>query len=280
MFENLKAPDNIKNILSSTIEKNKISHAYLFCGKDVKTVQNTAIEFAKAILCKDFKKPCNQCLSCKKSDFGSHPDIIKIFPQGMSISIKQIKEELIKTIKMLPYESDKKIYIMFNADTMQKPAQNSLLKTLEEAGKYAIIILLAVSKNSFYPTILSRCQIFDFGDNTQDERVADIVFSTLEHSAGNDYETVLENCNVLAEQNLSDVIIQVSSALRDIMAYKLSRNIDIVINKEKTNKIMRLSELYSADKLKKTIDYIYDLRINSSANKKLLIESIFLFLGI
>lgn len=280
MFGDLKVPENIKNTLSAAVVENKISHAYLFCGKDDKTVQNAAGEFSKAILCKNMNKPCNQCSSCKKADFGSHPDIIKIFPQGASISIKQIKEELIKTMKMLPYESDKKIYIVYNADTMQKPAQNSLLKTLEEANKYAIIILLAESKNSFYPTILSRCQIYDFGEHMQNEYVANVVFSTLEYAASNDYEALLESCHVLAEESLSDVLMLISSALRDVIAYNLSKNKNIVINKGKINKIIRLSEFYNTDKLKKTVDYIYDIRINASANKKLVIESIFLYLGI
>ncbi|NMC57652.1 MAG: hypothetical protein GYA50_10565 [Eubacteriaceae bacterium] len=280
MFENLYVPDNIKNTLSLSVENNKISHAYLFCGKDEKTVAAAAEEFAKAVLCKNAHKPCNECSSCKKSDFGSNPDIIKIFPQGASISIKQIKQDLIKTIKMLPYESDKKIYIVYNADTMQKPAQNSLLKTLEEANNYAIIILCAASKNSFYPTILSRCQTYDFTEYVQNEKVADIVFKTLECAARDDYEALMEGCHVLSEENFSDVLMQISSALRDIMAYSLSKNKNIIINKAKTDKIIRMSEIYNTDKLKKTVDYIYDIRINASANRKLIIESIFLYLGI
>jgi len=280
MFENLVIPDNIKNTLSLSVAKNKISHAYLFCGKDEKTVQASAEEFAKAILCKNEIKPCNNCSSCKKSDYGSNPDIIKIIPNGASISIKQIKEGLIKTIKILPYEADKKIYIVYNADTMQKPAQNSLLKTLEEANNYAIIILCAASKNSFYPTVLSRCQIYDFGEYAQNERIADMVFKALEYGAGDDYEALMESCYELSEENFSDVLMQTSASLRDIMAYSLSKNKNIVINKEKINKIIRLSDFYNTDKLKKTVDYIYDIRINASANRKLIIESIFLYLGI
>ncbi len=77
----------------------------------------------------------------------------------------------------MPYEAEKKVYIVYQADSMQKPAQNSLLKLLEEPNEYAIIILLAQSKSGFYPTVLSRCQVYDFGPAAMDVHTRQLTVS-------------------------------------------------------------------------------------------------------
>jgi len=281
MFDNLNIADNIKNTLSKAVFDNKISHAYLFCGKDKNILDAAAQEFSKGILCKNKPEICENCHSCVKVLSGTHPDIIKIIPEGASISIKQIKKELIEKIKFFPHESDRKIYIIYNADTMQKPAQNSLLKTLEEAYGYAIIILLAKSKNPFYQTILSRCQIFDFGESEIPQHITDAVFDALSAAASNDYESVLQNSFILSnEEDISQVLASIASALRDFIVYNLGNNKDNIINKDKLSTIARVSKFYNTEKLKKTVDYICDIRVNASTNKNLIIKSIFLYLDI
>jgi DNA polymerase-3 subunit delta' len=279
MFENLHMPQNISAALNSAVKENKLSHAYFFYGKDEQLITQAANEFAKACVCKNSFVPCNVCSSCKKAQHGTHPDIISLFPEGASIKINQIKQ-LKYNINLLPFESEKKVYIINHADTMQKPAQNSLLKTLEEPNKYAIIILLANSKNAFYPTILSRCQIFYFGDLKANEHIKEIVYTTFIYMLQNNFEQIMENSLLLAEEQLTDVFMVIVSILRDSIVYKLSKNTDNIVNKDNIDLIKKVSGNYELAKLKKTVDYIYDIRTNASTNNKLMIESIFCFLSI
>lgn len=279
MFENLLVPKNVCDSLNKAVKENKLSHAYFFHGKDEQLLTHAADEFARACVCRNVLAPCNMCNSCIKAQHGTHPDIIKIFPENTSIKTSQIRQ-LKYNINLLPYESEKKVYIINNADTMQKPAQNSLLKTLEEPNNYAIIILLANSKNAFYPTILSRCQIFYFGDNAAGKHIKEMVYSTFSNTLKNNFEQILENSQLLSTEPIADVFMVIASILRDSIVYKLSQNSNNIINKDNIDLIKKLSESYDIIKLKKTVDYIYDIRTNASTNNKLIIESIFCFLSI
>ncbi len=120
------------------------------------------IEFSKRILClKDgLNDNCN-CKSCIEFETNNNPDFSIINPDGNSIKIEQIRE-LQKKIQEKPIISNKKVYIIDDADLMTKEAQNCLLKTLEEPPEYVTIILIGSNENSFLTTMKSRCMIFYF----------------------------------------------------------------------------------------------------------------------
>ncbi len=145
MFENIIGNDNVKKSLIQTIENNKISHSYLFVGPSGIGKKLIAIEFAKSITKIEHENP----------DFS----IIK--PDGNSIKIEQIRE-LQKKIQEKPIISNKKVYIIDDADLMTIEAQNCLLKTLEEPPEFVSIILIGSNENSFLITIKSRCMIIHF----------------------------------------------------------------------------------------------------------------------
>jgi DNA polymerase-3 subunit delta' len=279
MFENLLVPRNVGTSLNSAVKENKLSHAYFFYGKDEQLLTRAATEFAKACVCKNSPAPCDTCGSCRKARHGTHPDIINVFPDGASIKTSQIRK-LKYNINILPFESERKVYIINHADTMQKPAQNSLLKTLEEPNKYAIIILLANSKNAFYPTILSRCQIYYFGDAKASDNIRESVYSIFLYALQNNFEQIIEYSLLLSEEQLTDVFTVIASILRDSIVYKLDKNTEHIVNKDNLDLIKKISQNYELTKLKKTVDYIYDIRTNASTNNKLMIESIFCFLSI
>ncbi|MFZ5968646.1 MAG: DNA polymerase III subunit delta' [Bacillota bacterium] len=152
----------IVSFLDGAIHRGKIAHAYVFDGPKGIGKMNTALAFAKAIECKNYQgEACNVCSSCIKFHGNNHPDITIIEPDGQSIKNKQI-EEFQQDLLLKPYESQKKIYIVNQADEMTVSAQNRLLKTLEEPPEYAVIILISTNFNRFLPTIRSRCQILKF----------------------------------------------------------------------------------------------------------------------
>ena len=146
MFENIIGNETVKNTLKKSIETNQITHSYLMIGIPGIGKKLIAKEFAKEILGRDIL---------------NNPDFLCIQPDGNSIKIEQIRQ-LQKEIQEKPIISNKKVYIIDDADFMTKEAQNCLLKTLEEPPEFAVIILIGSNENSFLPTIKSRCMILHF----------------------------------------------------------------------------------------------------------------------
>lgn len=146
MFENIIGNETAKNTLKKSIETNQITHSYLMIGIPGIGKKLIAKEYAKEILGRDIL---------------NNPDFLCIQPDGNSIKIEQIRQ-LQKQIQEKPIISNKKVYIIDDADFMTKEAQNCLLKTLEEPPEFAVIILIGSNENSFLPTIKSRCMILHF----------------------------------------------------------------------------------------------------------------------
>ena len=147
---------------------NKISHSYLFLGTDGIGKRLFAKEFAKAILCNKQDEYCNKCKSCIEFDSGNNPDYGEIIPDGNSIKIDQIREMQRKVLES-PIISDRKVYVINDADLMTKEAQNAILKTLEEPPKYVTIILIGSNESNFLSTIVSRCLSIRFSNISKNE---------------------------------------------------------------------------------------------------------------
>lgn len=168
MFENIIGNTNIKTVLEKSIKQNKLSHSYLFVGTQGIGKKMIATEFAKMILCLDDNKYCNHCKSCIEFDTNNNPDFVLISSDGNNIKIEQIRD-IQKRIQEKPIISEKKVYIIDNADLMTTEAQNCLLKTLEEPPEFAVIILIGSNSNTFLPTIKSRCTIMNFNKISDEE---------------------------------------------------------------------------------------------------------------
>lgn len=161
MFEKILGNDHIKQQLKNSIENKQVSHSYLFIGIEGIGKKLIATEFAKSILCLNKGEYCNNCKSCIEFESDNNPDFLYIEPAGNSLKIEQIRE-MQKKIQEKPIISDKKVYIIDNADKMTIEAQNSLLKTLEEPPEFTVIILIGSNENAFLTTIKSRCMILHF----------------------------------------------------------------------------------------------------------------------
>lgn len=161
MFEGIIGNEKIKEELQKTIKKETISHSYMFIGTEGIGKKLIAKEFSKSLLCLKTQECNNTCKSCKEFESGNHPDFKIIKPDGNSIKIEQIRE-LQKKLVEKPIISERKIYIINDADKMTTEAQNCLLKTLEEPPEFAIIILIGANESAFLSTIKSRCTIIHF----------------------------------------------------------------------------------------------------------------------
>lgn len=166
---NINIKGNLKNRkeLEQIVQTDNVLHSYLFLGQEGIGKKLIAKEMAKNILCLTHKPDCT-CKSCICFETNNHPDFSIINEEGENITIGQTRE-LIQTVYEKPILSSKKVYIINDADKMNKEAQNCLLKTLEEPPEYGCFILIAANQDMILNTIKSRCTKIVFDKLTTNE---------------------------------------------------------------------------------------------------------------
>ena len=162
-FNNIIGHEEIIRHLKNAIEAGKISHSYIFTGEKGSGKKLLAGTFAATLQCEaGGTEPCQKCDSCKKAMGKNHPDIIMVnHEKPGTITIDEIRDQVIHDVDIRPYYSPYKIYIIADADMMTPQAQNALLKTIEEPPEYAVIMLLTNNIGGLLPTIQSRCVRLD-----------------------------------------------------------------------------------------------------------------------
>ncbi|MCL6635223.1 MAG: DNA polymerase III subunit delta' [Peptococcaceae bacterium] len=148
----------VKTLLNA-VSSGRVAHAYLFCGPEGVGKETTALAFARALLC---SRPaegdaCGTCRECRQVESRNHPDLYFVQPSGNSIKIEQIRG-IRRKCPYRPYQGGRKLFLIYQAETMTAEAANCLLKTLEEPPGDTVFILLSGRPQALPPTVLSRCQ--------------------------------------------------------------------------------------------------------------------------
>ena len=162
-FETLLGQDNIARTLSNSIKRGQLAHAYLFCGPRGVGKTTTARIFAKMINCAHpgpEMEPCGQCESCVSFQEGRSYCIHEL-DAASNNSVEDIKS-LMEKVQVPPQVGKYSVYIIDEVHMLSQAAFNAFLKTLEEPPAHAIFILATTEKHKILPTILSRCQTYDF----------------------------------------------------------------------------------------------------------------------
>jgi DNA polymerase III subunit delta' len=150
------------SILKRALASGRIAHAYLFRGMEGIGKRTVAVTFAKALNCAQLQDDaCGACPSCRKVDSGNHPDVVTIRPAGPFIRIGEIRL-LQDQMGFRPLEGGRRVFLVLDADRMNEPAANALLKTLEEPSSGNHLILITSRPHRLPSTILSRCQHLRF----------------------------------------------------------------------------------------------------------------------
>ena len=149
-------------LLQGHIENNKLRHAYLITGPSDIGKKNLAIRFIQAICCPNAKSPgipCLKCPTCTRLQRLEHPDLFPIIVEEGSkqIKIDQVRE-MVRSLSLSPYEASRRFGLLIDFELANRNSQNSILKTLEEPPGSVILILTAVSTNSLFETVASRCE--------------------------------------------------------------------------------------------------------------------------
>jgi len=159
-FDAIIGNERAIGLLTSSIEQGRVAHAYLFAGPPGVGKGLVAREFAKALNCeRGGPQPCDECVACRKVEHGTHPDVLWFRPSGAMrmIRVEQVAEFL-QAATLRPFEGRWKVFVLVDADRMNVPSQNKVLKTLEEPAPDTVIILTSAVPEALLPTIRSRCQ--------------------------------------------------------------------------------------------------------------------------
>jgi DNA polymerase III subunit gamma/tau len=162
-FEDVIGQNHIARTLQNALIKNQLAHAFLFCGPRGVGKTTCARILAKVINCQNpiqNVEPCNECSSCKSFGENASFNIFEL-DAASNNSVEHIRT-LIEQVRYQPQQGSHKVFIIDEVHMLSTQAFNAFLKTLEEPPPYAIFILATTEKHKIIPTILSRCQIFDF----------------------------------------------------------------------------------------------------------------------
>ncbi|ACZ42293.1 DNA polymerase III, subunits gamma and tau [Thermobaculum terrenum ATCC BAA-798] len=204
-FDELVGQEHVKKTLINAIKSGKIAHAYLFCGPRGTGKTSTARLLAKAVNClSEGTKPCNSCSACLSINEGRAVDLIEID----AASRRKVEDvaDIIERVNFAPAELRYKVYIIDEVHMLTTHAFNALLKTLEEPPAHAIFVLATTEVWKVLPTIISRCQRFDFRRITPREIVERLAF-------------IAENENIKIQKDALIAIAKASTgSLRDAIS--------------------------------------------------------------
>jgi len=271
-FEEVVGQQHIVVTLKNAIRTNKLSHAYLFSGPRGTGKTSVAKILGKAINCTSNEdKPCEKCASCLSISKGNHPDIIEI-DAASNNGVDEIRE-LIDKVKYAPLELKTKVYIIDEVHMLTTGAFNALLKTLEEPPSHVIFILATTEPHKVIPTIISRCQRFDFTkvSNTDIESRLD---SILDEEEINVDSGVTRLVSQLADGGMRDAL----SILEQIIAYSGEKitvdDVYKVYGLTTSQEKIALLKTISNSQVKEILQFLKEISIKSHDIKKLTVDLI------
>lgn len=206
-FKDVVGHKDILKYISSAVENNRVSYAYILNGERGSGKKMLANLFAMTLLCETGdNEPCGKCHSCKQAESGNHPDIIRVtHEKPNSISVDDIRTQVNNTVDIKPYQGPYKVYIIPQADMMTPQAQNAILKTIEEPPSYAVFLLLTENAETLLPTINSRCVMLKLR-NIKDTLIKKYLMENLEIP---DYKA--DMCTAFAQGNMGRAIMLANS---------------------------------------------------------------------
>ncbi|WP_052059790.1 DNA polymerase III subunit gamma/tau [Lysinibacillus fusiformis] len=246
-FNTLIGQNHVKNTLENSIKHNKVAHAYLFTGPRGTGKTSTAKIFAKLLNCQspiDYN-PCGECVCCQDSN----TDIIEM-DAASNNGVDDIRD-LREKVNYAPAYGKKKIYIIDEVHMLSTAAFNALLKTLEEPPAHIVFILATTEPHKIPPTILSRCQRYDFRRISQD----DIVHRM---------KAIVETESVEIEEQALRLISQIAAGgMRDALSL-LDQAISKVEGKVTLQDIIEITGAVDTRKIGTLIKYINESNIEGA----------------
>lgn len=271
-FSEVVGQDYIIKTLVNAIKNNKIAHAYLFAGPRGTGKTTIAKLFAKAINCENFNdEACDECDNCLAYLDGNHPDIIEL-DAASNNGVDDIRE-IIEQVPYAPLMGKYKVYIIDEVHMLTTQAFNALLKTLEEPPAHVIFILATTDPQKVIPTVLSRCQRYNFSKIN----LFEIKKRTIEvlKSENIPYEEkAIEEISRLAEGGMRDAL----SLLEQCLAYNPNEvkleDIEHIFGLTSTSKEVELYKNIHTNQISDVVKTLRDMYGQGMDSKRLAVDLI------
>ena len=245
-FEEVAGQEHIVKTLKNALASKKLAHAYLFAGPRGTGKTTMAKLLAKALNCDEgMGHQCNECKNCKAIIDGTHPDVIEL-DAASNNGVDEIRE-LIDKVKYGTILGRYKVYIIDEVHMLSTGAFNALLKTLEEPPEHVIFILATTEPHKILPTILSRCQRYDF-TKLSDDNIKERLKEVLEKEGIAYNEEAIKVIVSLADGGMRDAL----SILDQVLAYsgnklEVQDVLDIFALESKEEKLGLLNSIIKKD---------------------------------
>ena len=240
-FADFPEQQDVVQLLQRSLERERLGHAYLFCGTDLEELAAVSRTLAKTLNCENPVRRnaegwpfdcCDACLSCRKIENENHPDVQWVRPESKSrvITIDQMRD-LMQTVHLKPTQAAYKVAVIVAADRLNVQAANAFLKTLEEPPAASILILLSTEPQRVLETILSRCLRLNFageGERHRDESFMAWLASFSEMAA-------VEQRSLLSRYRLLSVLLGKLNELKEAISEALTKRSPLERFEETTN---------------------------------------------
>lgn len=212
------------------MNNHRLSHAYMITGPDAARRKETAVRLAASLLCTEENTPCSRCRDCRKVFGGIHPDVIFVERQPdakgqlhRELLVDQIRSMTSDAV-IAPNEASRKVYILSEADRMNIPAQNALLKALEDPPGHACFLLCAAAADALLPTVRSRCVRLDDTERVDSlPPLSPLTEAYLQTAAGADPAETALFCMLrtkLSKEETEAFLSETADALADILCLR------------------------------------------------------------
>ncbi len=273
-FDEVVGQRHIVQTLRNAIKKNRIAHAYLFCGPRGTGKTSIAKIFARTLNCTEDNPPCMECENCQLSLTGNHPDIVEL-DAASNNGVDEVRA-LIDRVGYAPLQGRYKVYIIDEVHMMTTGAFNALLKTIEEPPAHVVFIFATTEPHKVLPTILSRCQRYDFSKVSSSDIQSRLAFICQQEGILVD-EEALNLISDLADGGMRDAL----SILDQCIAYEQEhltiqavREIYGVVQPEE---LAKLSSYLVPDQVDQALVFLEEIEKKGMDLKRLIADLISLY---
>ena len=302
-FKDVVGHKDILKYISSAVENNRVSHAYILNGERGSGKKMLANLFATTLLCESGNsEPCGKCHSCRQAESGNHPDIIRVtHEKPNSISVDDIRTQVNNTVDIKPYQGPYKVYIIPQADLMTPQAQNAILKMLLPTinSRCVMLKLRNIKDTLIRKYLMENLEIPDYKADmctafAQGNVGRAIMLANSEHFNEIREEAVqlLKHIHdmelseiVAAVKNISVYKLEITDYLdiimiwyRDVLLYKATKEIDKVVFKDQLQSIKEQARKSSYEGIELILESLEKAkaRLKANVNFDLVMELLFL----